>query len=171
MAFGEQEKHSIISKTQGRCEYCDKKLSYENYGIRGAWGSWQIDHSKAKARGGQDHLNNLFPACVDCNSKKSDSSARRFREEMKPVRLDRRNDAIRRDVVSNSVPILSLVVLSVLSFLKWLRERDTSVADISDDRQTQIHGPRRSSIPWGAILFLGATVIIVILIVRSHKSP
>jgi 5-methylcytosine-specific restriction endonuclease McrA len=60
----------IYEKTDGNCHLCHKKLSFSNYGNRGGRGAWNIEHSKAKANGGKDHLNNLFPACIKCNTEK-----------------------------------------------------------------------------------------------------
>ena len=50
----------IYDKTHGCCHLCHKKLAFINYGIYGAKGAWHIEHSKAKANGGTDHLNNLY---------------------------------------------------------------------------------------------------------------
>lgn len=69
----------IYSKTDGCCHLCHRKLSFTNYGIRGAKGGWHIEHSKAKANGGSDHLNNLFPACIDCNIEKGTNYTRTIR--------------------------------------------------------------------------------------------
>jgi 5-methylcytosine-specific restriction endonuclease McrA len=67
----EKEKlRKIYRKTDGYCHICHRKLSYSNYGILSAKGAWQIEHSIAKANGGSDHLNNLYPACITCNIKK-----------------------------------------------------------------------------------------------------
>lgn len=57
----------IYDKTDGRCHICHSKLSFKSYGIRSATGSWHIEHSVPRAHGGSNHLNNLFPACIDCN--------------------------------------------------------------------------------------------------------
>jgi 5-methylcytosine-specific restriction endonuclease McrA len=57
----------IYDKTDGRCHICYRKLSFKNHGIHGARGSWHVDHSRARSRGGSDHGNDLFPACIDCN--------------------------------------------------------------------------------------------------------
>ena len=66
---GERRKN-VFTKTDGHCHLCHKKLSFSNYGKNGARGAWHIEHSIAKANGGSDHLNNLFPACVKCNVEK-----------------------------------------------------------------------------------------------------
>lgn len=64
----------VYEKNNGYCIYCEKRLSFVNYGKRGERGSWHIDHSKPKAKGGTDHGNNLVPACIDCNQDKSDKN-------------------------------------------------------------------------------------------------
>lgn len=60
----------IYYKTDGYCHICHKKLSFSNYGVHGAKGSWHVEHSIARANGGSDNLNNLFPACIRCNLEK-----------------------------------------------------------------------------------------------------
>jgi len=60
----------IFRKTDGYCHICHRRLIFANHGIIGARGAWHIDHSKAKANRGSDHINNLFPACISCNIEK-----------------------------------------------------------------------------------------------------
>jgi hypothetical protein len=52
----------IFRKTDGFCHICHRKLNFANHGIGGTNGAWHVEHSKAKASGGSDHLNNLFPS-------------------------------------------------------------------------------------------------------------
>ena len=52
----------VFNKNDGRCHLCGGRLSIS---------SFHIEHSKSKANGGSDHLNNLWPACRACNLKKS----------------------------------------------------------------------------------------------------
>lgn len=47
------------------------EIYYPSYGKDTEKG-WQIDHSKPKAKGGTDHLNNLQPLQTKANQKKSD---------------------------------------------------------------------------------------------------
>ncbi len=61
--------NKIFSKTDGYCHICHKALNFSSYGVGGANG-WEIEHSVAKANGGTDHLNNLFPAHASCNKEK-----------------------------------------------------------------------------------------------------
>ncbi|MCU4677647.1 HNH endonuclease [Catenovulum sp. 2E275] len=49
-------------------------LAKKNYGVVGMRGAWEVDHSIPISKGGSNHLNNLFPACIPCNRKKGNSS-------------------------------------------------------------------------------------------------
>jgi len=40
-----------------------------------------VDHSKARAAGGSDHLNNLMPAHVSCNRARQDTPVRTVRKQ------------------------------------------------------------------------------------------
>ena len=54
-------------------------LALMSYGVHGARGAWEIDHSIPVARGGTDHMNNLFPAHIACNRGKQARSSRSVR--------------------------------------------------------------------------------------------
>jgi hypothetical protein len=71
-----------FDRTAGRCHICGKRLAWSNYGTVYGRGAWEIDHSRARARGGSDHGNNLFAACVSCNRSKRDVSSRTMRHRM-----------------------------------------------------------------------------------------
>lgn len=60
----------IYDKTDGHCHICRTKLSFSNHGRQGLKGAWHVDHSKARANGGSDHMNNLLAACIMCNINK-----------------------------------------------------------------------------------------------------
>lgn len=55
---------------------------------------WEIDHSVPRARGGTDHLNNLFPAHISCNRRKQDGGTRAARASLgkarAPMSVERR---------------------------------------------------------------------------------
>lgn len=70
----------IYDRTDGYCHLCHGKLSFKNYGTLGDRGAWEVEHSRPRARGGTDHRNNLFPACVRCNRDKSDFTTRTARK-------------------------------------------------------------------------------------------
>jgi HNH endonuclease len=74
MAFSEVALNQIYDRTSGRCHICHKKLAFTNYGKVGASAAWEVEHSIPQARGGTDHLNNLYPACISCNRSKGSSS-------------------------------------------------------------------------------------------------
>jgi 5-methylcytosine-specific restriction endonuclease McrA len=78
MAYTEDELNYIYDKNEGYCWHCDKKLAFTNYGRVGEKGAWEVDHSIPVARGGTDHLNNLVPACIECNRSKQDLTSREF---------------------------------------------------------------------------------------------
>jgi 5-methylcytosine-specific restriction endonuclease McrA len=70
MKYDNDRLNSIYDKTDGYCHICQKKLAFTNHGKRGFKGAWHVEHSKSKAKGGSDHMNNLYPACIKCNSEK-----------------------------------------------------------------------------------------------------
>src|SRR6266700_5629426 len=77
----EAELRAIYERTEGRCHICRKRLSLRNYGSIGKRGAWEIEHSVAQARGGTDHLNNLFAAHISCNRSKGDGSSQSARRQ------------------------------------------------------------------------------------------
>lgn len=74
MAFNEAKLNQIYDRTSGRCHICHKKLAFKNYGTVEARAAWEVEHSVPQAKGGTDHLNNLYPACISCNRSKGSSS-------------------------------------------------------------------------------------------------
>lgn len=79
MAFDEETLNRIFERTDGSCHLCRKKLAFSNYGRAGARGAWEVEHSKARVRGGTDHLNNLYAAHIRCNRIKSDGHTKTAR--------------------------------------------------------------------------------------------
>ena len=79
MAYTDERLNRIYDRTNGYCHICHKKLSFVNYAQYGWRGAWEVDHSKPKAKGGTDHGNNLFPACIPCNRSKRAGSTRAAR--------------------------------------------------------------------------------------------
>src|SRR5260370_42060805 len=71
MAYTHTELRQIYDRTSGYCHVCRKKLSFTNYGRPGDKGAWHVDHSKPRAKGGTDHGNNLYAACINCNLEKA----------------------------------------------------------------------------------------------------
>ncbi len=74
MGFSNEVLSEIYDKTDGYCCYCHKKLAWKNYGKIGTRGSWEVDHSKPKSKGGSSYSRNLVPACIPCNRDKSNNT-------------------------------------------------------------------------------------------------
>jgi len=72
--------NSIYDKTDGYCHLCHRKLSFKNYGKRNTKGAWHIEHSVPQAKGGTNHLNNLYAACIPCNEDKNTRHTRSVRK-------------------------------------------------------------------------------------------
>jgi 5-methylcytosine-specific restriction endonuclease McrA len=77
--YSDERLEQIFDKTSGYCHICCGKLAFCNYGIRGTRGAWNVEHSVPRALGGTDHLNNLYPAHIDCNERKRTDCTRRSR--------------------------------------------------------------------------------------------
>ncbi len=73
------DRDRIFDRTAGRCHICGKQLARCNYAAYGRRGAWEIEHSIPKARGGSDHGNNLYPACISCNRSKGTMTSRTAR--------------------------------------------------------------------------------------------
>jgi 5-methylcytosine-specific restriction endonuclease McrA len=76
-------KNEVYEKSDGKCRYCGKRLSIKNHGQPGQRGAWEIDHSRSRANGGSDHLNNLVAACVDCNQEKGSRNGKSFKAALR----------------------------------------------------------------------------------------
>jgi 5-methylcytosine-specific restriction endonuclease McrA len=77
-SWSDDDLNYIYNKTGGYCNYCEKKIDWSNYGKPRRKGAWTVDHMRPVSRGGTDHMNNLVPACVPCNSSKGDLRPREF---------------------------------------------------------------------------------------------
>ena len=64
----------IYRRTDGQCHICRKRLCFSNYGAIGKRGAWEIEHSRPRSKGGTDHLNNLYAACISCNRSKGNGT-------------------------------------------------------------------------------------------------
>lgn len=81
MAYDNEILNDIFEKTDGYCHICDGKLTFSAYGDVYHLHGWEVDHSIPRAKGGTDHLNNLWPAHTSCNRSKgafSTQSARNW---------------------------------------------------------------------------------------------
>lgn len=73
------ELNRVFEKTDGYCYYCDKHLSFLNYGHPDGRGSWEIDHIVPLSAGGVDNRRNRVTACFSCNRLKGSMLTRQFR--------------------------------------------------------------------------------------------
>lgn len=98
MAYSEDRMNDIYDRTDGYCHLCGKKLAFKNYGVFGARGAWEVEHSVARALGGTDRLNNLYAACISCNRSKGRRATRAIRALYGRTRAPlsrRRKEAVR----------------------------------------------------------------------------
>lgn len=164
MNISVEERLGIFEFTQGRCYYCRKQLAYNNYGMVGARGAWELDHKIPRSQGGSDHKSNLIAACVSCNRDKSDLTAISYRRLTKPLRINQRNKAIKNHFEALAVPLATLSLFCVSRLRNWWEDRNK--------RQTmQIAEPLTiRTVPWDAIIPLAFVVLIFILIFRAHRT-
>lgn len=71
----EAKRVAVFEKSNGKCHYCEKALSFYNRDRQGR-GAWEVEHRIARANGGTDHLNNLVAACWTCNVDKGTLTAK-----------------------------------------------------------------------------------------------
>lgn len=81
MKYSKDKLEKIFHRTDGRCHICRKDLILTSHGNLKVKGNWEVEHSKPRASSGTDHINNLFPACISCNRKKSTKSSAYARGE------------------------------------------------------------------------------------------
>ena len=67
----------IYAKTDGCCHLCGKKHRLMDYAL-----TWQREHHLPRAKGGSDHVSNLFVACVECNLLKGTMSSTKMRRRL-----------------------------------------------------------------------------------------
>lgn len=87
MNLDSEQLNVVFDKTSGHCTYCQKQLAWKNYGKNGERGSWHVDHSNPKSKGGSNYLRNLVPACINCNLDKSDSHGSNYKKKYEPATL------------------------------------------------------------------------------------
>jgi hypothetical protein len=76
LGYTDDELNSIFDRTDGCCHLCFARLAFSNYGLFGARGAWEVEHSNPRANGGTDRMNNLYAACILCNRSKGARSTR-----------------------------------------------------------------------------------------------
>ena len=103
MVFSSEQLNEIYDRTCGNCHICHKKLAFKNYGVFGARGAWEVEHSNPQAKGGTNRLNNLYPACVTCNRSKGASSTRSARAKNGKSRAPLSTEKRKKAKVENAV--------------------------------------------------------------------
>lgn len=63
----------VYDKCNGHCAYCGCKLEYKDM---------QVDHVLAVGRGGSNDIDNLLPACRQCNYDKHKKTIEGFRKRI-----------------------------------------------------------------------------------------
>lgn len=81
MPFSDDQLNDIYDRTSGYCHICHRKLAFSNYGVIGARGAWEVEHSRPQRQGGSSRLCNLYPACISCNRSKGARSTRAVRDQ------------------------------------------------------------------------------------------
>lgn len=79
MAYSNERLEQIFDRTTGHCHICGGRLAFRKYGISGARGAWEVEHSRPKFERGTDHLNNLYAAHIPCNRSKRATCTRKAR--------------------------------------------------------------------------------------------
>ncbi|MGQ0543022.1 MAG: HNH endonuclease [Blastocatellia bacterium] len=111
MGYSDEKLERIFDRTSGYCHLCSRKLAFCNYAIRGARGAWNVEHSVPRALGGTDHLNNLYPAHIECNELKGINCTKRSRAAHGRTRAPysatkriqkRENNALRKGVLTGA---------------------------------------------------------------------
>ena len=107
MPYDHSTLRDIYDRTSGYCHICGKKLSFTNYGCPGQKGAWHVEHSVPRAKGGTDHGNNLFAACIDCNLEKNTSTTKTARgwhgRSRAPLSREKRNQERTTNAVAGGV--------------------------------------------------------------------
>jgi len=71
--ISKKKREIVFNKLDGHCYYCGKKLK-RKYFI--------VEHIKSVIRGGSNKLENLAPACQDCNTYKGCLNVEEFRNKI-----------------------------------------------------------------------------------------
>lgn len=102
----------IFDKTDGACHLCHSKLNFSDYGKGIDKNGWEIEHSNPKAKGGTDHINNLYSACKICNLKKGTKSSCSSRKDngVKGVPYSRKQKNIAKKENTLGGTILGVVI-------------------------------------------------------------
>ena len=119
MAYDEKSLRRIYDRTHGKCHVCGRKLSLKNYASEGNRGAWEVEHSVPKAKGGTDHMNNLYPAHITCNREKgtvSSQTARRRQGRSRAPLSKKRKEEIKNENAAKCAVFGGLLGLIGLPF-------------------------------------------------------
>jgi len=72
MSYSDDDINWVYDRSDGTCLYCEKRLSFANYGVVGAHGAWEVDHFIPIRSAGAHQPYNWVAACVECNTLKRD---------------------------------------------------------------------------------------------------
>ena len=96
-AIRQSDSHSHISAHNRLLPSVPCKVIYEELRQSGKKGAWQVEHSVPRSKGGPDHLNTLFAACVSCKlrqEQQDDSAARGWNgKRCAPLNREKRKQA------------------------------------------------------------------------------
>lgn len=105
--FTDRRLSVIYDRTTGYCHICQRKMAFSNYGRVGERGAWEVEHSRPRARGGTDHGNNLYGACIPCNRPKGARGTPSARNangyKSAPLSRERRRQARRENAVAGGL--------------------------------------------------------------------
>ena len=76
MPYSNERLTQIFERTDGRCHICWRRLRFGSYGQPNGW---EVEHSRARCKGGSDRICNLFPAHITCNRQKGKLTSRTAR--------------------------------------------------------------------------------------------
>jgi hypothetical protein len=68
MRYTEKQLNDILDSTDHRCHICRRRLYLDEYGRE-----WEVDRSRARAKGGTNSRRNLRPACIFLQSDQANS--------------------------------------------------------------------------------------------------
>lgn len=81
MAYTKQDKDQAHARTGGRCHLCAHRIVRSHYGRTDVATGWEMEHSKARTRGGVDDGRNRYAAHPWCNRAKGTRSSRSVRRK------------------------------------------------------------------------------------------
>jgi hypothetical protein len=118
MGYSSEQLDRIYAKTDGHCHTCGNRITRSHHGRIDVATGWHVDHSRAKANGGADHPNNLFPACWECNLRKQTMSAREMRRRngltrIPPSRAQKQAEADTTFALAIGIGALGLFLMGI----------------------------------------------------------